>query len=640
MQYTRLVESLHKYKLIPSNANYWDYIKSNDIDYYLSLYSYNDEHYKQWKQTGTVSGIRDVATNKILFDFDDASNPNNARQDALTLISRLTSKGIKENAIRVSFSGSKGFCVEVETTNKFTPEEFKNITSNLASDLQTFDKVVSDANRVIRVIGTKHPKSGLYKTPISVPQLAELSIDQIKDMAKSLDNIDEDLMNSWTVTDIPESLLTIKPKETKSVEIEANDLDLSKKPKWLSDAKYALQEGYFGSGERNTAFMILAATYKNQGFSKEIIYRMLKGVAEVQAIRNNVDRFSDEELYNKIVNVVCNPTWKGGQYAYENTPLLQDVTKRLGLKVPTKNEIPLVPITDVTSIFRKFATEIDKNTIKLGIKSVDDNVRITTSMLVGLLAGPSAGKSTVSFGIINTLSKANLKSIFFSLDMGAPLVYQRLIQKHTGYSSKKLFDLYKSNSPEVAKFEKIIADEYKNVSFCFSSGTTVDDIKEMIIAEQERSGEKVKLIVVDYLESVVSDFSDPTASSGYVAQKLKDLANELDITVLLLLQTQKHSGDPSEELTTMRSIKGSSITEQACSIVLTMNRPGFSPKTPENDKYLSILVVKNRMGQLGSFDLSWDGLTGEVRELNEEERMELHELRKKKAAEKAASNDI
>jgi hypothetical protein len=66
-----------------------------------------------------------------------------------------------------------------------------------------------------------------------------------------------------------------------------------------------------------------------------------------------------------------------------------------------------------------------------------------------------------------------------------------------------------------------------------------------------------------------------------------------------------------------------------------MNRPGFSPKNPEDDKYLSILVVKNRMGQLSSYDFKWDGLTGSIRSLTEEERSELHEFKKKKAAEKA-----
>lgn len=639
MQYVRLAEGLTKYKLIPSTESVWDHIISNDKDYYLSIYNYNEAHYKQWKTTGTVSGIKDVTTNKLIFDFDSATNPELAREDALTLITRLGSEGIAERAIQVSFSGNKGFCVEVDTKQIMTPQEFKDITFALASDLKSFDKVVSDPNRIVRVIGTKHPKSKLYKMPISVDQLSKWNMTEIRQFALSLDNIDSDLVDQYETTDLPVHVLEkAAKKEAPQVAVIVNDLNLLHKPKWLTDAKYALQEGYFQSGERNTAFMILASTYKSQGFSKEIIYRMLKGVAEVQANRNNVERYSDEELYNNIVEVVCRSDWKGGTYSYENTPLLQDVTKRLGLKIPSREEVPLVPVSSVGNVFRKFATEIEANTIKIGIPALDKDVRITTSMLVGLLGSPSVGKTSISTSVLNTVSKSGLKSIFFSLDMGAPLVFQRLIQKHTGIGSKKLFSMYQNNDPKLVEYEKLVENEYKNVSFCFSSGITVDNMREMVLAEQERTGEKVRLVVVDYLESVSSEFSDGTASSSFIAQKLKDLANDLELTVFLLLQTQKHGGDPSEELTSMRNIKGSSMIEQNCSIILTMNRPGFSPKDPENDKYLSMLVVKNRMGQLGSYDFRWDGLTGSIRDLTDEERRDLYELKKKRAAEKAAKD--
>lgn len=120
-----------------------------------------------------------------------------------------------------------------------------------------------------------------------------------------------------------------------------------------------------------------------------------------------------------------------------------------------------------------------------------------------------------------------------------------------------------------------------------------------------------------------------------IAQQLKDIANELEVCIVLLLQPQKHAGDPASELLSMRNIKGSSVVEQACSIIFTMWRPGFSPKNPDEDMYLTIAVVKNRMGQLGSYDFGWNGLTGDLSELDELERGELDELRKRRALEKA-----
>ena len=638
--YLRLSEGLYKSKLIPVTDDIWNHIDSNDKDYYISIYQYNEDQYKQFKKTHSVAGIRDVTTQKLLFDFDNQSNPEDSRQDAITLVSRLIKEGFKQDNIQIYFSGSKGFGVEVLTDKSLTPDEFKNITRSLAGDLKTFDAVVSDPARVVRVLGTKHPKSGLYKFPLSVEQLTEFDVAIIKEKASSVDNIDPDVMNGWIQVELPENVynLRIKKEEKKTVQVEIHDLDMSLKPKWLLESKYALQQGYFGSGERNTAFMILASTYKNQGFPKEITYRILKGVAELQSERNNVERYSDKELWNNVVNVVYKPDWKGGMYSYENTPLLQEVTKRLGLNPPKIEDNPSVPLSNISDIFRKFAINIDKNTIKLGIDAIDNDVKVTTSMLVGLVAPPGAGKTSLSLDIMNTTSRLGIKTMFFSMDMGAPLVFQRLIQKHTGLHSKKIFEMYKNSDTSLPELENRVLKEYENVSFCFRSGLTVEEIRDIVVKQQEDTGEKIKLVVVDYLECVSSQFSDATASGQYVVQKLKDMANDLECTVLLLLQPQKLAGDPSDEITSYIRIKGSSAIQQACSIIFSMWRPGFSPKNPENDRFVSIAVLKNRMGSLAHYDFSWNGLTGEICEMDECEKEELDELRARKEAEKNASD--
>ena len=494
MQYIRLNKGLTNYTLIPANSDIWDYIQDNNTDYYTSIFQYNEDHYNTWKRTGSVAGIKNVITNKLVFDFDDKNNLDAAKKDALTVASRLVSAGINEKNLQICFSGSKGFCVEVETTEPLTQEEFKNVTFALASDLNTFDTVVNDSQRIIRVVGTKHPVSGLYKIPLSLTELSDLSVGKIKNMAANLETVDQSVMNDWRPVTLPESIKQFKiTKKQEKNEIKKidHDLDLSLKPKWLSDAKYALQQGFFEEGERNLACMILASTYKNQGFPKEITYRMVKGSLKLRAERLGLDGYDKKELWKTIIEPVYSPNWQGGTYSYENTPLLQDVTKRLGLKIPTE-EKPLAPLNKVSNIFKQFATDIDNNTIKLGIKKIDDEVRITTSMLVGLVSPAGGGKTTTSFEIMNHASKNNIKTVFFSMDMGAPLVYQRLIQKHTGYSSRKIFNLYQTNSPEIEKFDKTLDDLYKNVSFCFKSGLKVEEIRELTILRQKETGEKIK----------------------------------------------------------------------------------------------------------------------------------------------------
>lgn len=640
MEYVRFADGLKSYELIPATDNIFNRIKSFEKDYYISIFKYNEEQFKYWKENKTVSGIKDVTTNILFFDFDSADNPELARKDTITLVSRLLSSGIPGESIQIAFSGNKGFHVKVDTNERLSQEEFKHVTFALASDLNTFDTVVNDPQRITRIVGTKHKKSNLYKLPLTISQLSELDVATIKGMAADFDNVDEDIVNSWKETELPEAVRQLKaiPKKEKKETVEqTEEFDTRLKPKWISEAKYALQEGMFEDGERNEACMILASTYKNQGFSKEITYNMLKATLRKRSERLGLDGYDKKELWETIIQLVYSPHWKGGMYSYENTPLLQKVTKRLGLKPPKEEEQPLVPLNNVTDLFKRFALEIDKNTIKLGIPTIDNNVKVTTSMLVGLLAAPSAGKTSVSLNILNSASKAGIKSAFYSLDMGAPLVYQRLIQRHMGYTGKHIFELYKNGSSDIAKIEQTLETEYKNVKFCFKSGISVEDMREFVIKEQEATGEKLRLLVVDYLECIQGSFSDPTANTAMIAQKLKDLANELELCIILLLQPQKHAGDPSSELLSYRNIKGSSAIEQAASVIFTLWRPGFSAKSPADDKYITFAVVKNRMGSLGSYDFSWDGLTGDINDLDDEQAHELSLLRKRRALEKAQS---
>lgn len=454
MYYKRISRNFWNYALFPLNTDIQAVIEKygKSEDYYESIYNYKESHYKAFikglkeactdvnvefnedrvldvvkevyfkasklsdiekeavKAKFSVSGTEDVTTNNIVFDFDNKENPEKAKDDTLSLLARLSSLGINRDEIQVCFSGNKGFSVVVETAHEFSRPEFENIVSELAKDLSTFDTSISDEQRLFRIPLTKHNSSGLYKIPLTDSQLAEQSMDDIKAMAKPskvVSNIDllYDIQDSWTVCNkLPEYILTLKEKKVEEKTKEKDDsivyddrLELSKKPAWLSSTKFALQEGFFPKGDgtnegvRNTAFMILAATYRANGFPKEITWRMLKGVAELQAKRNDCDEYSEERLWKEIVSHVYSNKWKGGTYSEKETELLRDTADRFNLKTE-ENTRSLSSIEESILRFKKFAAEFSKSRILFGLDSLDEKVVFTAGMMVGLLAAPGAGK--------------------------------------------------------------------------------------------------------------------------------------------------------------------------------------------------------------------------------------------------------
>jgi replicative DNA helicase len=297
-----------------------------------------------------------------------------------------------------------------------------------------------------------------------------------------------------------------------------------------------------------------------------------------------------------------------------------------------KTKSPLSAWSDMGKQFLDYATNFETNVIKTGIAELDDNATLCASTLNGLLGQPGAGKTTVAIQYLRNTSLANVPSMFFSLDMGLPIVYAKLAQKLTGLDFKSVMALFRDNPMKAAEIATVIQEEYKNVGFNFRSGMTIADMKTAIKEQQDQIGQGIKLIVIDYLECIAGPYSDATANTGFIANQLKDLANDFGACVLLLLQTQKHSTPSiSDPLMTLKAVKGSSVIEQSCSSILTLWREGYSPDTIKDDRYISFAVVKNRFGSLWRGDFSWDGVRGSINSLTDEERAALKDFKSRKA---------
>lgn len=395
--YVRLCEGLNDFgKLIPSDHNIYKYINNQKKDYYTSVYNYTEEQKQIFEKSNSVAGIRDVVTNKLIFDFD-STDLEKARKEAVITSERLIADGISEESIGVFFSGGKGFHLVVETTEGMTPKQTKQIALKYTKDCETFDSVVYNANRIFRVPFTKHPESGLYKTPLSLSELREMSVDEIINEAKN-EYFPEPISTKSVDSSIFRVIDSSSPIEslTSDESTLLVDLDLRRKPKNLSPWKYALEQGFFPPGQRSNSLLILASTYKAMGYNKTKCYYSLKAAADLQAQRYKQDKFDKKEIYTNIINQVYSNTWEGGTYAEDTFP--EQLKKFLiDLGVPRQDAQDLhenfvVNIDKGFDAFGKYAECIDENTMKFGIPDLDNVLRVQTGHLIGILAGPGIGK--------------------------------------------------------------------------------------------------------------------------------------------------------------------------------------------------------------------------------------------------------
>lgn len=646
-KFVRFCDGLHDHgKMVPLD-DWHNHIVDYNKDLYRSIYVYGPEHVEIFKSQkhlmkqgstgeGSVQGIKGLKTNMLVFDFDDKEIEKSQR-DALVLISRLKKYGIDSLNYNITYSGNKGFSVELYTDKEYDSSEMKTIARNLAGDLKTWDTKVYNDNRIFRIPGTRHNASGLYKTILTETQLKLLDVADIKELAKT--RLDAEWVES--PNRIPDELLIAKQTKAEELIIAApKDIDFSKCPHDMPKWKYAIMHGFFPVGNGHDALLALAAHFRSLGYPIEATRSIVYSASELQYQRNKEHYKSDptdERNIDRIVDDVYSKSWMGGTYE-SNQALKDSIYPDEAVSVADKT---VVTIADMDKSFTHFAKNIKFNKVQTGFPEIDKKVTMTTGQLVYLLGSPGSGKTALSLNILNNSSKSNIPCMFFSLDMAQNMLFAKLISRETGISFDDVIAAFESGDPITQQWKKMLGAEFENVAFYFKSGTTVDAIKREIIKYQNEIGQKVKLVIVDYLELLASPHSDSNQNSAYQANKLKDLTTDMDICTMLIVQPPKSAGDAAKPLTSMRQVKGSSVLEQNARIILGIYRDGFGPNSPGTDKFLTIVCLKNTFGPLFSVDMSFHGPTGKIGTLSADGHQELKRLRlmKEEMAKEKKEND-
>lgn len=131
----------------------------------------------------------------LYFDFDSIDDFEKVRKDAMTVISFLYYVFSIQNTecLRIYYSGNKGVHIMVPAiVLGIEPHvSLNNIYKHIAtiakgiSPNKTIDTQIYDNKRMFRIPNSIHEKSKLYKIPITIDELENLSIDEIRNLAKS-----------------------------------------------------------------------------------------------------------------------------------------------------------------------------------------------------------------------------------------------------------------------------------------------------------------------------------------------------------------------------------------------------------------------------------------------------------------------
>lgn len=270
-----------------------------------------------------------------------------------------------------------------------------------------------------------------------------------------------------------------------------------------------------------------------------------------------------------------------------------------------------------------------KDRLRSNIKSLDDilhNFYAGTLVTIGGMS--SMGKTAFALNLVNEFAvKQKHPLLFFSLEGKASLWTTRLLSIVTGISTSSLLDstLTVDDWGKLDQGARLLASapiylEAKSVNH-------IDKLCEVARKMKEEYG--IHIIFVDYVQllNAKDGYSDNRyLDLNYVTRKLKELAKELEVPVVILSQLNRHMKD-DEGLEGKRpriaDLRDSGTIEEDSDLVILVHRPEYyhiyqDEKGNDLHGLVQLIVAKNRMGALGECRVRFEASSGLISDCTED----------------------
>jgi replicative DNA helicase len=235
--------------------------------------------------------------------------------------------------------------------------------------------------------------------------------------------------------------------------------------------------------------------------------------------------------------------------------------------------------------------------------------------LILIAARPSVGKTSFATGILESVCiDRNKPAAFFSLEMDARSIAQRLLSTRSAVDSKRL------RKQELTAAERDRLASAAGESCC--PNWWIDDTSSISFVELRtkalrlRQQHAIELLVVDYLglmESIGENRNDNRNDEvGRLSRALKGLARELQIPVIVLSQLNRKCED-EQRSPRASDLRDSGNLEQDADVIILLHReavyhrgdPMWAENNPERLHEAQVIIAKQRNGAVDVIQLQY-----------------------------------
>lgn len=246
--------------------------------------------------------------------------------------------------------------------------------------------------------------------------------------------------------------------------------------------------------------------------------------------------------------------------------------------------------------------------LRTGLSQIDEMIDgLHPGMVYLVAARPSQGKTSLGLNLCETaVLDQGARCLFVSLEMRGIEIAERSLISQSRVAGLKLKIGSGLDAEEMGRLGAALKrlEEAGDRFTLFDPPTaTISQIAAAARRMAMRGG--LDLLLLDYLGQVEPDKESRKENRQEVVAKIsrrvKGLARELNLPVVLLAQLNRDSEKRADPRPRMSDIRESGSVEADADVIILLHRPAEKPQIAELD------IAKNRNGPTGRFEVAWSG---------------------------------
>lgn len=266
--------------------------------------------------------------------------------------------------------------------------------------------------------------------------------------------------------------------------------------------------------------------------------------------------------------------------------------------------------------------------LRTGFPDLD---RMTTGMhpgeLVILAARPAMGKTSMALNMIEAAAKQEgSAALIFTLEMSKEQLTKRIISHFSGIPVTALNDGTQMRQEDFPRLLRAVGEAGELPVYIEDTASlAISQIRSKIRRESARlkaQGQRLNLVVVDYLQLMVGDRTRNSESRqievGDISRGLKVIARDFNVPVVALAQLSRAVEQRGDKRPMLSDLRDSGSIEQDADKVLFLYRDEYYDESTEDRGIAEVIVSKHRNGPTGKVRLAWAERTAQFRSLARE----------------------